>query len=136
MVQQQKLNTRNHMNAQVLISYLDTLIYKVFVLPGSTQSLQLRGKASRINSPRQRPLKLETPSSIMKTLQRSIQSSSSFTPSCVIPVQSSQLTHTVKKMFQAVCGRGKPQQFPASSLQTQAILLGHQLLLHRLNLLS
>ena len=51
-----------------LISYLDALIYKVFVLPGSTQSLQLRGKASRINSPRQRALKLQTSSSIMKTL--------------------------------------------------------------------
>ena len=53
-----------------------------------------------------------------------------------IPEQSSRLTYTINKMLQAVCRRGKPQRFPASSLQTQAILLAQQLLLHRLHLLS
>ena len=74
------MKVKRHTSAQVLISYLETLIYKVFVLRGNTQSLNLRGKGSRINSPRQRPLKLETPSSssTVKTLQRNIQSSSSF----------------------------------------------------------
>ena len=55
---------------------------------------------------------------------------------CATPVQNSQPSYTVKEMLQAVCGRGKPQRFPASGLQTQAMLLVHQLLLHRLHLLS
>ena len=117
---------QTHTNAQVLISYLETFIHKVFVLRGSTQSLHLRGKASGINSPRQRPLKLETPSSsTVKTLQRN---KLKLPSSCTTPVQSSQPAYTVKEMLQAVCGRGKPQRFPASGLQKQAILLAHQLL--------
>ena len=96
---------QTHTNAQVLISYLETFMYKVFVLRGSTQSLHLRGKASGINSPRQRPLKLETPSSsTVKTLQRNIQSSSSFPHLVLLQYKvASQLTRS-RRCFRQCAG--------------------------------